>query len=355
MKQLLIILLFFSLLFAACSDSDDINDIDPPVSPVGNKFFTGIDLSKSYFLLNSLPTFENEPFHALGYGYDITGKYAHPDGIRNKVVDTRKFENDYYDRIFSMGMFVHRGVGTMTGTKDKIKEQLFEDLKIKTDNISKEYKNAFRGIFDIPFENDTTFVELNYYYAINAFVSSWHEHYFQLFNNKDLLLLRERLTDEFKSDLESKSVNEIINLYGTHVMVDIEVGWRQDYYFRSSSDEELDKRMIYASAKFLSSTPEIWMEPKPETYYDKENLYSEYVSGVDPVNEPVAWLFDITNYSDKLKFENREHAIEKKNLVLVNWGRRSGFGPIIPIYEFVADITKREALLQACQEYLNKQ
>lgn len=339
----------------ACSD-DNTEDITP-TSPAEakNEYLTGVDLSKSYLLTKSLPTFENETFHALGYGYDVTGKYAHPDWIRKKVIDPQKFEDDHYDEVMHhWKMFYHRGLGTLIGTEEEVKLKLLEELKLKTEDTQTDYRNAFKGIFKTPFENDTTYTDLKYYYAIDAFVSSWYEHHFLLFSEKDLLPLRNYLTDEFKADLESKSAKEIIKLYGTHVMVDIEVGWRQDFYYRTSSKDDLQRRMVYASGQFLKSTPGIFVSPDSTKYYEKENIYSEYVSGVSPVSEPNAWMFDITNYDKKLKFETRENKIENKTLVLVNWGDRSRVGPIVPIYEFISDANKREALKQAYIEYLSK-
>lgn len=347
--------LFILPFFVACSDykEDDINSSQVPEER--NKYITGTDRSRSYSLTSPLPTFANETFHALGYGYDITGKYAHPTWIRKKVLDPQKFEDDhYYDVMHHWKVFHHRGLGTITGTREEVASQLLRDMKIKVDDILVESKNAFKGIFDTPFENDIAFTDINYYYALDAYASGWYEHHFNLFFDDDLLLLRDYLTDEFKSDLESKPANEIIKLYGTHVMVDIEVGWRQDYYYRSSSNEELQKRMVYTSARLLKSSPGIWMSPGPGIYYEKENLYTEYVSGIDPVGEPNAWMFDVTNYNEKLLFETRNHTIGQEDLVLINWGTRSHLGPIIPIYEFILDATKREALLQAYKEYLNK-
>lgn len=346
--------LFISSLFIACSDDEMSTELPEET----NQYKTGIDMSKSYLLDKALPTFENEVFHSLGYGYDITGKYAHPNWIRKKVLDPQKFEDDYYYGVMrDWKLFSHRGLGTITGTKEEVKELLLEEIKVDTITF-KGYKNAFRDMFDISFENDTSFIDIKYYYAMDSFVSSWYEHYFMIAQDEDLLLLQDYLTDEFKADIKSKSARDIIQLYGTHVMVDIEVGWRQDYYYRSSSDNNLQRRMVYASAKFFKTTPGIWMEPASNVIQAKENIYTEYVSGVDPINEPSAWMFDITNYNEKSDFEVRKHTIDKENVVLVNWGknnaRSSKFGPIIPIYEFVSDNTKKQALKDACQEYLNK-
>lgn len=65
-------------------------------------------------------------------------------------------------------------------------------------------------------------------------------------------------------------------------------------------------------------------------------------------------MFDITNYNGDSKFESRPDDIDKESLVLVNWGNQSFLGPLIPIYEFVLDEAKKDALKQAFEEYLNQ-
>lgn len=354
MKQLLF-LLFSIILFTSCSD-DDNNNQDPIDQPTEqNKYKTGTDLSKTYPLAKPHSTFTGEAFHSLGYGYDITGKYAHPDWIRKKIVDAQKFEDDhYYDVMHHWKVFVHGGWGTKTGTREDITAQLLKDEKIVIGNSSTEHNNIFKAMFEMPFENDTTYSDLKYYYAMDAFVSSWYEHYFDLRSYEDLSILTNYLTDEFKSDLNSKSADEIIKLYGTHVLMDIIAGWRQDFYYRSTSNSQLQEKMVSASGRFLSSTPGILMEPLPQDPEEKENLYSEYISGVNPTEKPNAWMFDITNYEDKVKFDLRKNAIERESTVLVDFGKRSLKGAVIPIYEFVADAAKKEALTKAYQAYLNK-
>lgn len=353
MKKNLFLAIVSLTLLGACSDDDT-----TPVAPEEqNKYITGVDLSKSYTLNKALATFSDEPFHALGYGYDITGKYAHPESIRKKVVDPQKYEDDhYYDVMRNRKIFYHRGLGTIEGTKNTVKEQLLKELEISSDNPSKEYKNAFKELFDTPFENDNTFTDVEYYYAINSFVSSWYGYYFSLYYEESLSLLSDYLTDEFRSDLNIKSAKEIINLYGTHVMVSIEVGCRQDFNYRSSSMYSLDRNMIRASSKYLQSTPGVWQSPTPDPTNEKENIYTEYVNGIDLKGETNAWMIDITNYSEDIKAEYKNYTIDDKSTVLVNWGTSSwsGSSPIIPIYEFVSDTAKKEALKEAYKEYLSK-
>lgn len=352
MKKLLSFSLLFCMLLTACSDDSakDLPEVD------SNKYITGVDFSKEYSLEKATPTFKDEPFHALGYGYDITGKFAHPESIRKKVIDTQKYEGNFSHRIVGhQGVFRHRGLGTIYGSKNEVKKQLLMKMKIESNDYAKEYKNAFRGVLDTPFENDKTFTDIEYYYAINAFTSSLYEYFFDLSDSEThLLSIKRYLTDEFKSDLETKSAKELISLYGTHVLVDIEIGMRQDYYYRTTLNEYLKRNMIRASDKYLHSTPGIFQSPFEGPINQKENIYTEYVNGFDEVGEANAWMIDITNYTENMKVRLPVYASAENNPILVNWGTDSGSSPIIPIYEFVSDGAKKEALIQAYKEYLSE-
>lgn len=340
MKKLLLLVFISGFLFS-CSDDDDSIEKEPEIV---NTYKTGQDLSKSYSTLDSY-SLANEPFNALGYGYDITGKYAHPDWIRKKIVDPQEYENDhYYDVVRDRSYFYHRGLGIRTGTKQDITKQMLVRINSDTDNLS-QYKNVLKGMFELPFENDTTFSDAQYYYSVDAFVSSW---YLYEFYTSDASELYNYLTKEFKADLLVKSAKEIINKYGTHVLMSIETGVRQDYYFRATSDQEMEKRMVYNSARYFSSTPGIWMEPAPKEYVDKENIYTEFIGGVHTY--PNAWMFDITNYNEGVKLYIERKDAEKSNIVLVNFG--SQLRSIIPIYEFIEDPIKRKAIEEEYISYL---
>lgn len=340
MKKLLFISFVLSSLLG-CSDEDL---IEKNVDPI-NVYKTGKDYSISYSTSDSY-NLSKEPFNALGYGYDITGKYAHPNWIRGKVVDPQEYENDeYYGVMRDFGLFIHAGLGTITGTKEDIITEMLSDIKADGDGLSK-YKNVLKGMFELPFENDTTFKSSSYYYAVDAFASRWYSYEFY---THDVAELYNYLTKEFKSDLITKSGEEIINLYGTHVLMCIETGVRQDFYYRTTSEQELQKRMVYNSGKYLESTPGIWMSPEPGEYMDKENLYTEFIGGVHTY--PNAWMFDITNYTGSLKLNFERQDLEKSDIVLVNFGSRAQ--AITPIYEFIEDPLKREEVYKAYINYLN--
>ena len=224
-------------------------------------------------------------------------------------------------------------------------------LKIYSIDETATYKNVFKGVFDLPFESDTTYINIKYYYGIDAFASSWYAYYFNDTEEDLISQYYNYLTNDFKSDIQKKSAKDIINTYGTHVLMSIETGVRQDYYFRASSDNELERRMVYNSAKYFYSTPGILMSPAPEEYMDKENIYTEYIGGIHTY--PNAWMADITNYDNKLKVDLKVETPEKKDIVLINFLNNREERAIIPIYEFIEDSNKRELIKQAYINYLN--
>ncbi len=89
----------FIFILLACSDNDaHLTEDTNKEKIIINEYQTKKDLSVSFSIVN-LRTLSEEPFNALGYGYDITGKYAHPAWIKQKVIDPQKYEDDHYYRV----------------------------------------------------------------------------------------------------------------------------------------------------------------------------------------------------------------------------------------------------------------
>jgi len=151
MKRFNIIFLFSCLLVPVCSDDD--NKLDPtPISV--NKYETGIDLISYSVVERSNRKFSEETGFALGYDYDITGKYVHPDAIREQVIDVAKMKSNF--EVF--GYFNHGQILKCLGDIKDVKCNIFKRC-FDGDSDTKDlyqYKNVFNGLFAV-FASDTTF------------------------------------------------------------------------------------------------------------------------------------------------------------------------------------------------------
>ena len=344
---------FFLLVLSACSDNEkNIPDPDPDPNPDDGKeeplnpYKTGVDLSSSTFVGWDAKSME-DPFFMLGYGYDATGKYAHPASVRNKVIDIEKFDLDYDDVV------VLRGTSSgpelyIGGTQDECRKSMAERAGFKSSEIYK-YANLFKGAVDSSFINDRSFPDLSYRYLGVSQMHVLYHAYFSYMNHMQDRFQTKYLTDGFKADLETKPAAEIVRLYGTHVLNAVKIGERIDYLYRYAEDKHSNSYnwFMYNMHYYFSQGPSMGGTQPGSSAPLKENLYIEAVDGTRP--DPNAWMVDITNFEgEKIRFD-AWNEITDANLTLVDF---RGNNCLIPIHVFVKDPDKKAELMDLIEHYL---
>jgi len=340
MKKLIPIL--FLLVFACASCSDDDNNNPADHGSQDSPYKTGKDLSTTTQVRWENKGIEDK-YYMLGYGYDVTGKYAHPASVRNRVIDIDKFAEEDESRINKSWTTSSSPIFQMEGSAEKCRAEMASKVGF-SDKETAKYRNLFRDTFISPFKNDTSFTDLEYHYAsisqinIVCFMEYIEEHF-------DM----KHLSDEFKSDLQSKTSEEIINIYGTHVLKNIVMGEKINYLYRHtiSIDNPGSRWFLFKIHSHFIPGPGMW-DDKPEVATPlKENLYVEVVDAM----HPKAWMIDITNYTgERIVFEGWNN-ITDDNQTLVDFRKKNC---LVPIYELVDDTQKKEELREAFEKYLTE-
>lgn len=345
MRKIFSILSILTFICISCSDNDDILPPDPNGNEK-NPYKTGKDLSKSTFV-----DWDNkgmdDTYFMLGYGYDVTGKYAHPSSVRNKVIDLEAYAKDreiYFFRSTSSGPGI-----TIGDTRQECIDRMGEKAGFSSSEILK-YKNLFKETFDAPFKNDTSFTNLPYYYKGTSQENIVYHLYFSYMGYMQERFQTLYLTDTFKADLETKSAEEIIRIYGTHILCAINVGERMDYLYRYTSEGYSSGNwFLYNTHQYFSQGPWAWGSAPEGDPPLKENMYIEVVDGTRP--NPNAWMIDITNFQgERIVFDGWNN-ITDANLTLVAFRNDDC---LIPIYELIKDPTKKEALTKVYEKYLSE-
>lgn len=288
----------------------------------------------------------SENYYMLGYGFDATGKYVHPAWVRNKIIDIDRYEAGSEGSASLFKVLSGSPEINILGTK---KECLMDLASLAGFDKSKinQHKNLFKATFESAFVNDTSYPNLDYSYSGYSSVSAI---YLARFIYKSEYM-NKSLTEEFKSDLQSLSADKIITKYGTHLLTEVYVGMRIDYLYRAnSSDWDILNRWSGYNAfyylKILTSGLTVY---KPDIENpQKENIYIEIVDGRQA--EPNSWMIDITNYEGTPVTFEGWGKISDTDLALVNFTDKA----LIPIYELVPDMTKKEELRKAYEKYLNE-
>ncbi len=358
MKKILLLLFLPIFVFPSCSDTDDGFEPNHEPEPDGeqeekkNPYKTGVDMSSSTFFKWD-NTGINDQYFMLGYGYDVTGKYAHPSSVRNKVIDMDKYSKDTYGEITFFQSTSSGPELSIGGTQRKCIETMGERAGFDKNEISK-YKNLFKGTFDSPFKNDSSFPNLSYSYIGISQVHVLYHLYF--FYSSSSSRLQERfqsryLTDEFQADIETISSDEIIKKYGTHVLNSIKIGERMDYLYRYAEDTNSNSYnwFLYNMHQYFSQGPSAWGSKPGKNPPLKENMHIEAVDGTRP--NPNVWMIDITNFQGGKIVFNAWDNVTDSNLTLVAFRNDDC---LIPIYEFIKNPNKKEELTKVYEKYLSE-
>ncbi|MBD8389027.1 MAC/perforin domain-containing protein [Dysgonomonas sp. BGC7] len=348
MKSVFSFLLLLLFAFASCSDDNGYQDPIPNLTPTPeptNPYKTGKDLSSSKSVSWKNKGVEDNYF-MLGYGFDATGKFAHPASVRNKIFDVDKYKADRDGAVTLFKVLSGSAEIIFIGTKAECLDRLASLGGFSKDE-SVKYKNLFKATFETAFINDISFPELDYSYSG---YSSTAAIYLARFLYRQQTATK-YLTEEFKADLQKLSPDEIIKKYGTHLLREVYVGQRIDYLYRAnSSDLRILNSWSGYNAYYYFRIPTSGLTVyKPDVASpQKENLYIEAVDGTS--SKPNAWMIDITNYqSEPIVFEGWGN-ITDETMVLVNFSDEA----LIPIYDLVEDTTKKEELRQAYEKYLKE-
>ncbi|MBE8714881.1 MAC/perforin domain-containing protein [Sphingobacterium hungaricum] len=327
----------------SCSDT-----IELPVETEENIYKTGIDLSTSKTIAVE-KKWGSEELFMLGYGYDATGKYAHPAYIKGKIMNASKFYNENKSLI-TISKTNSRGTELPTGgTKEQVLATISEKAGFTSDELLR-YTNLFKAHFENKFENDKTFENLSYkFYGISELWAStlMRINYPQ---GRDEWFLTNYLTDEFKNDLSTKSADDIIKLYGTHLLTNITIGSRIDYLYRYAEDRKSnsDYWFIYNIPYYFNPAAHVYTVKPEEAAPLKENMYVEVIDGLNP--SPNIWMIDITNYKkERINYKGFD-SLTEENVTLVDFHNQGN--KLIPIYDLALDPAKKEALIIAYNKFL---
>lgn len=350
----LLLLSFLSMSIISCSD-DDSNGNEEIEKPVE------INPMKAYTPLKSKPKSNKKDF--LGSGYDYTGSYTNDYAARERVIDLDRFVTDHplaYDQ----------GKATMGSNYSMIGSNAWNYTKKLTNHANDYYRNpipysisAFSGtIIDNPMLNnrmenlkDFSFASVHFFFVTNldrlfAFSHELHDY----------------LSAEFKADLENLSSDKIIEKYGTHIITSYYTGLRLDMIYRSKID--ISHYAIYDPEYNGRSEKEKCVEAGLRHTIDKiENWANEDVS--IPLDKnlkmngiPVLYIenhggdntlipsgtYNLQKGYPKINISEWLKSVTDDNKALIGLE----LDRLIPIYELIKEVTKREELEKAINKYI---
>jgi len=228
----LIVAIWFSI--TACSNSNEENNGDIALnssSTDSSSSFTDItspsssstDIASSSS--SSIDYTQSIPIAmkgVIGYGYDITDEYAKSWRIKAAVLDLNKLAKDNLvleDVSLKSGEFSTTIAEGITEYQSKISTQV--STSPSGSNIFGSFSKEVKANFGESKVSNSSYV---FSTTTNRIVKD-------AYNIKNRDDLDKYLTERFKSDLESMTNSQIIEKYGTHVMLGGVLGARLDYHY----------------------------------------------------------------------------------------------------------------------------
>lgn len=287
----------------------------------------------------------------LGYGYDVTGMYCHPSGVRAHIIDMHRFLENNID-----ASRYERKVGSSSDTKIIVAENAEEycsKLTTKLD-VDVKYKKLFSGSLSLKFDYNNT---CSSKYSFGS--------YFLIMRKASVSLvadssdLQPYLSAQFLKDFISKPCATLIRLYGTHLMTHIVLGGRLEVLCRSIIETSEKEMTIGAGIK--ASYKKILNASADVTYDEslvknnKELQVNIETIGGDP-SKCLIDSFDYTKASSDLKsnFTSWQNSLSDANMTLVDMEK----GSLIPLVDLIPDDamykSKKEEFAKAVDKYLSE-
>lgn len=287
---------------------------------------------------------EFDTYNALGYGYNATGEYANSNSIGFKVVDIDKFKTEQSSRLVdentaSQEYSEEYGEDAVAFSKMiSRKVSATDQLQLYGKTISNPFKSAITN-------NYSSFDPKYIYGSYNLLIKQKRFRF-----NADANMLSGYVTLDFLKDLQTKTPEQMVHDYGTHVTVDIYTGAKLDIFFQAQTTNQDRQRAARAGIATTVNTlnsgiaNDIDVQEASKNYSKK--LYYKTRGG--DKSKRFANILNIDQSIPKLNVSDWQSTSTKSNSVLVDFGPHG----LVLIYDLIKDPIKKSQLKSYVDQYL---
>ncbi|RZF59563.1 MAC/perforin domain-containing protein [Sphingobacterium corticibacterium] len=281
-------------------------------------------------------------YNFLGYGYDITGKCADATSVREPVINTPDFVKDHTGRFVVARLLSSTFTPIYATDAEQFTKNLTHVFLRQHEPHSYSY---FKGNIVHAFP-ETEVTSGNYLYGLYELEMKYR----RLSLNAYDRLLTPYVTESFKYDCQSLSAHELIEKYGTHALISLEIGAKLSINYQAQYKKESRRQAVENS--FRIGLKECF------------GLFSGFLDPVDStalkgVTNPKIAFEVVGGDPSKIKIEEKAG----KNLfVTIDEWRESvteenarfayldGLENLLPISDLIEDVKKK----QEVEEYIHK-
>jgi hypothetical protein len=283
-------------------------------------------------------------YDVLGHGYNVAGEYANATAAGFKVIDIDRFKTEQANRLVSENTFSQEYVEEYGENAESYSKMVSTKVNV-TAGIP-----LFKKVLSVGFNSAVTtnnkFDAKYIYGSYNLTIKQKRLRF-----NATTDMLGDYLTPEFVQDLQTKTPQQIVQDYGTHVALDIYTGAKLDVLLQAETRSQSRDRAARIGVKVgmkdifdVDVTNDV-NTAESSMNYSKKLAYK--TRGGDPSKGLVGDLnLDQTN--PKINISNWQNSSNASNSVLVDFGNNG----LVIIYDLVKDATKKAQLKAYVDQYL---
>ena len=328
---------FVTSVFASCSDKEEL-PYTPPEETNDSYISPAVPQGNSWPEASMSLT---QPF--LGAGYDIMGSYIDNNSVKEPVLDLSKIDNEKISNLVGSS-----GVGDSFIGRD-MKEFLRSITKYKKFVVPAENKDDL--LFTATITGHTYF-QKPYDYSSQytfAFGSSGANGVIQrlLTLNADW---SNWLADDFRQELEDASPETIIELFGTHILVNTHLGYISKTLYRSIVADDEENLLRTANTGMGAHQSSIIKHPNVSIIYPEETVKKNYGGTIVVSLQGADYkVFDQLT-GDPMDISPWIQSANEKNRALTTLTGED----LIPIYEVIADPIKKQQIKEAVIAHIKR-
>lgn len=283
-------------------------------------------------------------YNYLGSGYDATEEFANENSTGNQIIDINKFLIDYPTRVI---------------TEYPLSQEYVEEYGENAQKYSQAVTNKVDIGFSIPIfkqvltssfsssQTSTNKFDAKYIYASYNLMIKQRRYRF----NSTASVLKDYLTDDFKNDLLVLSPQQIVQYYGTHVLLDLYTGAKMEVKFQSETNNQ--DRTYASRVGIKTGVKDIFNIDISNGVDTSSSLmnYNRKLSYRTRGGDPSKGFFGDLNLDQsnpQINISNWQNSSTPDNSVMVDIAK---YGLVL-IYDLVSDPTKKAQLKVYVDQYL---
>ena len=301
----------------------------------------------------------------LGHGYDVTGElFARESASDVSIIDIDRFNSDYPGRIVtptdSKGDYeVYYGANAYDYVNEINKKKTFGITSTggSSQPEPKDNKLYATANFSKTNEDNHTYT----YSSKNSYAT--YESWFRIktidfTGDATVDLLKNYLTPLFIANLSNYSPEQLVERYGTHVLLGIDIGGRLKYDYKGAiiKESNYDRKVRAVKAGFSIGIAKLFsvdlstdVSKEEKTTISNETtdkLFRGVFYGGD--NSGASFSGDaLGNTSTNINLISWQQSININNASLININKS------VPIYDFITDPVKKHQVKDAVDKYIS--